>query len=82
MHNAQMFRRLGLTAITPDILTSCQLNVDDVLGLYNPEGDGHCGCRASSVLLYNNEEHYNIVKELMRHTLLAYKERIHLFVLG
>ncbi|KAG2206792.1 hypothetical protein INT45_002568, partial [Circinella minor] len=74
MHNAQMFRHLGLLAITPDILTGCQLDVDDVLGLYNPKGDGHCGWRASSVLLYNNEEHYNIVKELMRHTLLAYKE--------
>ena len=46
-----MFRCLGLNAIPSDILIGCQLNAKDVLGLSNPKGDGHCGWRASTVLL-------------------------------
>ena len=74
MDNAQMFRRLGLDVISSDILIGCQLNAEDVLGLSNPKGDGHCGWRASAVLLYGSEDQYEIVKMIMKHTLLNHKE--------
>ena len=74
MHEDYMFKQLGLTHISPDILDGCRLNASDVLGLYNSKGDGNCSWRASSLLLNGNEEHYDIVKMLMMHALMRHKE--------
>ena len=74
MYDNLKFKQLGLMHISPDILNRCRLNAGDVLGLYNPKGDGNCGWRASSVLINGNEEHYDIVKMLMMHALLDHRE--------
>ncbi|KAG2208376.1 hypothetical protein INT45_001999, partial [Circinella minor] len=74
MHNNSMFKGLGLSRISADILSQCQLDDDYVLGFYNPKSDGNCGWRSASVVINNNEKHYGIVKLVMKHAIVKEKD--------
>ncbi|KAG2214829.1 hypothetical protein INT45_003584, partial [Circinella minor] len=74
MHNDSMFKVLGLSRISADILSQCQLDADYVLGFYNPKSDGNCGWRSASVVINNDEKHYGIVKLVVKHAIVKEKD--------
>ncbi|KAI9273086.1 hypothetical protein BDA99DRAFT_556657 [Phascolomyces articulosus] len=69
MHNERKFKSLRLSCISVDVLEQCHLDADDVLGWFNPKGDGYCDWRAVSVVLNNYDRRYDIVKLTKKYTL-------------
>lgn len=60
-----IMKHLNLHVLSEEALMRMQLKSDDVYGGCNVKGDGNCGWRSASLILYETEDNYAIVKQCM-----------------
>ncbi|KAG2224380.1 hypothetical protein INT45_006780 [Circinella minor] len=61
-----LFKKLHLSSIPEFILQQYNFNKEDFVGRFCLEDDGNCGWRAASLMIFNNEKHYYMLKKVMR----------------
>ena len=61
-----LFKKLRLSSIPEYILQQYKFNKEDFVGRFCPNDDGNCGWRAASLVMFNDENHYYTLKEIMR----------------
>ncbi|KAI8980824.1 hypothetical protein BDB01DRAFT_897899 [Pilobolus umbonatus] len=67
--NVQKKRRRIDTGIAPKFTLHPDINLNDIKDTFNPKGDGFCGFRAASYLIYGKESCYIFVKANMMKSL-------------
>ncbi|KAG2220292.1 hypothetical protein INT45_009925 [Circinella minor] len=64
-----LFKKLHLSSTPEYILQQYKFNKENFVGRFCPKDDGNCGWRAASLVMFDYENHYYTLKEVMRASL-------------